>query len=143
PVDAPQLFAEISIVVLERCHGGLGRVGKRGQGARWSERSTVAGVGGGVGHIAVGTVARRQAPGISSVSFEMFRIGDAIGSIDERKIAVVYKVRGGKPVLQTMRIEPEERIVSEEQRASRADTHVELDAVIGVPVAVVIPVRGP
>ena len=71
----------------------------------------------------------------------MLGIGDAIRAIDQRDVAVVLEIRGGVTVLQTVRIEAEERVVGEEQRASAADSNVELDSVIGVPVTVLISVR--
>src|ERR1700683_4963146 len=83
-------------------------------------------------------IARGQTPGIRPVSREVFGIVDAIGSVNERPLAVVLKIRRSKAVVQTVRIESEVRVMREKQRPSRSHAYIQLDSVIGVAVGVVI-----
>ena len=63
----------------------------------------------------------------------------AIRLIDEREIAVVIKIIC-VAIMNAAGIEPQERILSKEQRTSGTHPHVKLDAVVTVAVYIAFPV---
>jgi hypothetical protein len=69
------------------------------------------------------------------------RVGDRIGLLDARDAAVVLEVVG-VAIAPAARIEAHEREVGEEQLGAGAFADVEPDAVVGVPVDVVIAFGG-
>jgi len=90
-------------------------------------------------HIASRTIARGQGPGVGAVAREMPGISDRVCAIDQRCVAVVLEVGGRTTVVQAVRmIEAEIRVVRKKEWAARADTYIELNPVIGVPVCIMI-----
>src|ERR1700678_839000 len=95
---------------------------------------------GSAGRIALGCVGSSQPPGVWPVSLEMLRIGNRIRMIDERDVAIVIEIRAGEAVVKTVRIEAHEGVMSKEERTTWAHAHIELDAIVGVSISVVVAV---
>src|SRR5690349_24061473 len=101
-------------------HRCVGRVRKRRQRTSEGNRAQIVRRIGSRRNVIGGAVARGQTPGIGAVSFVMLRVGDAVGAIDQRDVAVVVEVRRGVAIVQLVRIERQERVMGKEQRSAAA-----------------------
>ena len=79
--------------------------------------------------VAVDRVACRQPPAIGAVALEAAGIGDAVRAVDQRMRDVLLKIVG-IAVRQPARVEPEERIVGEEERPAEIRPERQPDAEI-------------
>src|SRR5256885_1669665 len=89
--------------------------------------------------VAPGSVARRQSPSRGAVALVFAGIVDAIGAVYLRDAPVVVEIIGVAVSL-AARIEAEERVVREEEWTAGGHPYRQLDAVIRVPVHVMVAV---
>ena len=106
----------------------LGRVGERGQ--RGGRRDHAVIVVGGVGTVALGVVARAQAPAGGAVALEAMRVAQAMRPVDQRMALVLLPVVG-IAVAQAARVQAHEGIVREEQWPAPVAAERQGDAVEG------------
>src|SRR5262249_58540656 len=94
-----------------------------------------------MGHIAFRTIRRSEAPCVGAVARIVFGIGDAIGTIDQSEVPIVFEVGRAVAVVQAVRVESEVRVVGEKQWSAGPDSNLELDPIISVTIAIVIAVE--
>src|SRR5215467_1530176 len=93
-----------------------------------------------MGNITERTIAGRQSPGIRAVAWKMFGIGDAISTVDQGYVPVVFKIGRSEAIVQAVRVKSEKRVVRKKERAACAHADVEFYVVVGISIRIVIPV---
>jgi hypothetical protein len=97
--------------VPDGCHGLIGSVGKGGDGSGRGDHSPV--IGGGMGGVALITIAGRQPPALRGISQVIPGIVPAVFVVDQAVVPVLFPVISVW-VLQVSRIESQKGVVAEE-----------------------------
>ena len=99
-VDAPHGVAEVTVVVLERGHGGFRRVRERCECSSGSDVADVIGFVWGLGRVSARAVARSETPRIGTVAGVVRWIRGRIRAIDESDVPIVIEVRSREAIVE-------------------------------------------